>query len=85
MEIVPGTTVTNRIGAKNNYGFATMGAVAKYGVFNATALHHTDGVNQLGVGIQQEKDNLTFNIRANRFETKQGGSNMYTASVVLNF
>ncbi len=62
-----------------------MGAVAKYGIFNATALHHTDGVNQFGVGLSKEQGDLTFNIRADRLETNQGGSNVYGANVIYRF
>lgn len=86
IEVLPGTTVSNRIGQVNdNYSFGTVGAVAKYGMFNATALYHTDGVSQAGVGLQQEKENLTFNIRTDRLQTNQGASNVYTASVIYKF
>jgi len=86
MEVLPGTVVTNKIGAVNDtYSFGTVGAVVKYDMFNATALYHTDGVKQIGVGLQQEKDDLTFNIRADRLETKQGASNVYSATVVYKF
>ena len=86
IEVLPGTVVSNKIGAVNdNYGYGTMGIVAKYDMFNATVLHHTDGVNQIGVGLQQQKDDLTFNIRADRLQTKQGASNVVTASVVYKF
>jgi hypothetical protein len=86
MEVLPGTVVTNKIGAVNDtYSFGTVGAVVKYDMFNATALYHTDGVKQIGVGLQQEKDDLTFNIRADRLETNQGASNVYSASVIYKF
>jgi len=86
IEILPGTTVSNKIGAVNDtYSFGTVGAVAKYDMFNATALYHTDGVKQIGVGLQQEKENLTFNIRADRLQTNQGASNVYSAGLVYKF
>lgn len=86
IDILPGVTVSNRINNLNqNYGYATVGAVAKHGIFNATALHHTDGVNQLGVGLSKEQGNLTFNIRADRLETAQGGTNVYGANMVYRF
>ena len=86
IDVLPGVTVSNRINNLNqDYGFATAGAVLKKGIFNATALYHTDGVKQLGVGLSQEKDNLTFNVRADRLETNQGGSNVYGANVVYKF
>ncbi len=86
IDVLPGVTVSNRVNNLNqDYGYATAGAVLKKGIFNATALYHTDGVKQLGVGLSQEKDNLTFNIRADRLETNQGGSNVYGANVIYRF
>lgn len=86
IEVLPGTTVSNKIGAVNeDYGYGTIGAVAKYDMFNATALHHTDGVNQIGVGLQKQTDDLTINVRADRLQTPQGGSTVYTAGMVYKF
>lgn len=86
IDVLPGVTVSNKVNNLNqDYGFATAGAVVKKGIFNATALYHTDGVKQVGVGLSQEKDNLTFNIRADRLETKQGASNVYGANVIYKF
>jgi hypothetical protein len=86
IDVLPGVTVSNRVNNLNqDYGFATAGAVVKKGIFNATALYHTDGVKQLGVGLSQEKDNLTFNVRADRLETNQGASNVYGANVIYKF
>ena len=69
----------------DTYHYATLGATAKYGMFNATALIHTDGVNQYGVGLTKSTDKVTFNLRADRLETKDGGSNLYTANMILMF
>ena len=86
IDVLPGVTVSNRVNnLSQDYGYATAGAVVKKGIFNATALYHTDGVKQLGVGLSQDKDNLTFNIRADRLETNQGASNVYGANVVYRF
>jgi hypothetical protein len=86
IDVLPGVTVSNKVNNLNqDYGFATAGAVVKKGIFNATALYHTDGVKQLGVGLSQEKDNLTFNVRADRLETNQGASNVYGANVIYKF
>ncbi len=86
MDVLPGTAVSNRVNNLNqDYGYATVGAVAKYGIVNATVLHHTDGVNQYGVGLSKEQGDLTFNIRADRLETNQGGSNVYGANVIYRF
>jgi len=86
INVLPGVSVANQVNSMNkDYGYATVGAIVKYGVFNATALHHTDGVNQYGVGLTKEQGNLTFNIRADRLETSQGGTNVYGANLVYKF
>ncbi len=86
MEVLPGVNVANRVNNINqDYGYATVGAMAKYGIANATVLRHTDGVTQYGVGLTKEQGDLTFNIRADRLETSQGGSNVYGANVVYKF
>jgi hypothetical protein len=86
MEVLPGVNVANRVNNVNqDYGWATLGAVAKYGIANATVLRHTDGVTQYGVGLTKEQGNLTFNVRADRLQTNQGGSNVYGANLVYKF
>lgn len=86
IDVLPGTTVSNQINNMNkDYAFATVGAQVKYGMFNATALHHTDGVNQYGAGLTKEKGNLIMNIRADRLENNQGGTNVYSAGLIFKF
>lgn len=86
IDVLPGVTVSNRVNNLNqDYGYATAGVVVKNGIFNATALRHSDGVSQYGVGLSKEKDDLTFNIRADRLETSQGGTNVYGANMVYRF
>jgi hypothetical protein len=83
---VPGVTVSNTVNNVNqNYGFATVGAEANYGLLNARALYYTDGVSQLGVGLSKDKDNLTVSVRADRLQTNQGGSNVYGARLIYRF
>jgi hypothetical protein len=86
INVLPGTTVSNQVNNMNkDYAFATVGAQVKYGMFNATALHHTDGVNQYGAGLSKDTGNLTVNVRADRFENNQGGANVYSAGLVYKF
>ena len=86
MDILPGLPVTEKLGNVNEtYTYATLGATAKYGMFHATALHYTDGVNQYGVGLTKSTDKVTFDFRADRLETKDGGSNIYTANMIYQF
>lgn len=84
--VLPGVNVSNQINNMNkDYSYATVGAVAKYGIANATVLYHTDGVNQYGAGLAKEQGKLTVNVRADRFENNQGGTNVYSANLVYKF
>jgi hypothetical protein len=86
INILPGVTVSNQINNMNkDYSYATVGAIAKYGILNATALYHTDGVSQYGAGLSKEQGNLTMNIRADRFENNISGTNVYSANLVYKF
>lgn len=83
---LPDISVSNTVNNVNqNYQFATAGAQAKYGLFNAQALYYTDGVTQLGVGLSKDKDNLTVSVRADRLQTNQGASNLYGARLIYRF
>jgi hypothetical protein len=85
-DIAPGLRVEERTGKESDtYSFATVGAQVKYNMFNATALIHTDGVKQYGLGLEKSADKVTFNLRADRLETKDGGSNLYTANMIYMF
>lgn len=84
--IVPGMRVEERASSESDtYGWATLGAEVKYNMLNATLLHHTDGVTQMGVGLEKSTNKVTFNLRADRLETKDGGSNLYTANMIYQF
>lgn len=86
MNVLPDVTVSNQVNNMNkDYAYGTVGAVVKYGMFNATALHHTDGVNQYGVGLSKNNDKLTVNVRADRFENNQGGTTVYGANLIYKF
>ena len=84
--IVPGLRAESRNSSESDtYGWATVGAEVKYNIVNATALVHTDGVKQFGLGLEKSKDKFTINVRADRLETKDGGSNLYTANMIYQF
>jgi len=57
-----------------DYSYATIGGRLDIGLINITALHHTDGVNDVSVGIEKETGNVTFNVTAHRSMTDLGGA-----------
>ena len=70
---------------KDDYTFATVGGNINLGLVNITALHHTDGVNNIAVGFKKETDKVTFNISAQRTMTKVGDTNSIRAGINWKF
>ena len=67
------------------YGYATIGGSFDIGALNITALHHTDGVNDVIVGIEKETEKVTFNLSAQRSMTDLGNTNSVFAGVQIKF
>lgn len=71
--------------SSENYGYATVGGTLDLGLVNITALHHTDGVNDVIVGIEKETDRVTWNVKAHRSMTELGDTNSISAGIVWKF
>lgn len=91
-ETVDGYTETGSIQSartvaesSNIYGYATIGGSVDLGLVNITALHHTDGVNDVSVGIEKETGNVTFNVTAHRSMTDLGDTNSVRAGLIWKF
>lgn len=70
----------------DTYNYATVGATANIGVFDVTALHHTDKTNQAKIGINKTTENgSTFGINVARTKTKLGTSDSITAGLSIKF
>ena len=67
------------------YGYATVGGTLDLGMVNITALHHTDGVNDVIVGVERETDKVTFNLSAQRSMTDLGNTNSVFAGIQIKF
>jgi hypothetical protein len=67
------------------YGYATIGGSVDVGALNITALHHTDGVNDVIIGIEKETEKVTFNLSAQRSMTDLGNTNSVFAGVQIKF
>lgn len=72
-------------GVDETYGYATIGGRLDLGAVNITALHHTNGVNDIMLGIEKETDRVTFNLTANRSMTELGDTNSVRAGVIWRF
>lgn len=82
-----GSVQTARNVAKDSemYTFGTVGASVDVGLFNLTALHHTDGVNNISIGISKESDKVTWNVNAHRTMTDLGDTNSVSLGVSIKF
>lgn len=71
--------------SSNIYGYATIGGSVDIGLVNVAALHHTNGINDLTLGIQRDTGNITFNVTAQRSMTDLGDTNTLKAGVIWKF
>ena len=82
-----GDALTARTVAESSemYGYATIGGTLDFGLLDVTAIHHTDGVNNLSVGLEKESETLNWEVRLNRTITNLGDTNSVTAGVNWRF
>ena len=68
-----------------NYSYATLGGEIDFGVLSVSALHYTDGITDIGVGINYttEEENFTIDLNINRTLTSLGDTN--SASLVMAY
>jgi hypothetical protein len=71
--------------SSENYGYATVGGTLDIGMVSITALHHTDGVNDVILGIEKETDKVTWNVKAHRSMTELGDTNSISAGIAWKF
>jgi hypothetical protein len=67
------------------YGYGTVGLRGDLGLVDFTAMHHTDGVNDISIGLEKETDTVTWRIEGTRSMTDLGNTNAISAGLVINF
>ena len=67
------------------YGYATIGGTVDFGLLDATALRHTDGVNQLSVGLEKQDEDVTFEVRVDKTMTDLGDTTSLSAGISWKF
>jgi len=67
------------------YGYGTVGLRGDLGLVDFTALHHTDGVNDISLGLEKDTGNVTWRVGATRSMTDLGNTNSVTAGIVVKF
>lgn len=78
-------TARNVAESSEMYTYGTVGASVDVGLFNLTALHNTDGVNDVSIGISKETDKVTWNVKAHRTMTDLGDTNSVSLGVSIKF
>lgn len=67
------------------YGYGTIGLRGDLGLVDFTAMHHTDGVNDVSIGLEKETDKVTWRVEATRSMTDLGNTNSLSAGIVWKF
>ena len=67
------------------YGYGTVGLRGDLGLVDFTALHHTDGTNDISLGIEKQTDKVTWRVGATRSMTDLGNTNAISAGLVIKF
>ena len=82
-----GDTLTARSVAESSemYGYATIGGTVDFGLLDVSALRHTDGVNQLSVGLEKQDEDVTFEVRVDKTMTDLGDTTSLSAGVSWKF
>jgi hypothetical protein len=82
-----GDALTARSVAESSemYGYATIGGTVDLGLLDVTALHHTDSVNDLSVGLKKESETVNWEVRVNRTMTDFGDTNSLSAGISWKF
>ena len=67
------------------YGYGTVGLRGDLGLVDFTAMHHTDGVNDISIGIEKSTDKVTWRVEGTRSMTDLGNTNAISAGLVIKF
>ena len=67
------------------YGYGTVGLRGDLGLVDFTAMHHTDGVNDISIGIEKSTDKVTWRVETTRSMTNLGNTNAVSAGLVIKF
>ena len=82
-----GSTQTARTVADSSemYGYGTVGLRGDLGLVDFTAMHHTDGVNDISIGLEKDTGDVTWRIETTRSMTDLGNTNAISAGLVIKF
>lgn len=67
------------------YGYGTIGLRGDLGLVDFTAMHHTDGVNDISLGLEKETNTVTWRVETTRSMTDLGNTTSLSAGVSWKF
>ena len=67
------------------YGFGTVGLRGDLGLVDFTAIHHTDGVNDISIGLERATKDVIWRVETKRSMTDLGNTNAISAGLVIKF
>lgn len=67
------------------YGFGTVGLRGDLGLVDFSVMHHTDGVNDISLGLEKDTGKVTWRVEGKRSMTDLGSTNAISAGLVIKF
>ena len=67
------------------YGYGTIGLRGDLGLVDYTVIHHTDGVNDVALGLEKDTGNFNWRVEASRSMTDLGDTNSLSAGISWKF
>jgi len=72
-------------GTSDMYGYGTVGLRGDLGLVDFSVMHHTDGVNDISLGLEKDTGSVTWRIEGTRSMTDLGNTNAISAGLVIKF
>jgi len=67
------------------YGYGTVGLRGDLGLVDFSVMHHTDGVNDISLGLEKDTGSVTWRVEGTRSMTDLGSTNAISAGLVIKF
>jgi hypothetical protein len=67
------------------YGYGTIGLRGDLGLVDFVAMHHTDGVNDISLGLERDTGSVSWRVGATRSMTNLGDTNSLSAGISWKF
>jgi len=67
------------------YSYGTVGLRGDLGLVDFTVMHHTDGVNDISLGLEKDTGSVTWRVEGSRSMTDLGNTTAVSAGLVINF